>query len=260
MATTLQNLRDVVTDILREEEDTSAYPNTFVDLLLNSAQQRICNGLVVNPLTGQEIRKGQLPFLNTSKFYSGIATMTTTADIAVGATSISVSDCTNYPTAGSIYMNGNIIAYTGKTSTTTLTGVTGVLFAFPSGTQISPAFALPSDYSSIINVTYNNKFKLPGKLYDDIFEDLNNYKGTDYSRNNAVSPFTSPFQVNPFYTIINRAYIVIFNLNNTGDQIHMRYEKNPATMTSVVDATIDNDVYAKSVIPYIAVGELFYNR
>lgn len=58
-------------------------------------------------------------------------------------------------------MNGNIIAYTGKTSTTTLTGVTGVLFAFTSGAQISPAFVLPTDFSNIINVTYNNKFKLP---------------------------------------------------------------------------------------------------
>lgn len=257
---TLQALRDVTYDILREEEDVSAYPLTFVDTLLNSAQQRICNGLVVNPMNGMEMRKGQLPFLNTSKFFSNIAPMTTTADIAVGATTIPVSDCTDYPTAGSVYMNGNLIAYTGKTSTTTLTGVTGVLFAFTSGTQISPAFTMPTDFASVINVTYNNRFKLEPKLYDDIFEDLNGYKGTEYSRNNAVSLYQSPYHMEPFYTIVNRSNLLIFNINNTGDQIHMRYEKNPTTMTTSVDCAVDNDVYAKSVIPYFAVGELLYNR
>jgi len=40
----------------------------------------------------------------------------------------------------------------------------------------------------------------------------------------------------------------------------MRYEKNPSTMTTSVDCSIDNDVYAKAVWPYIAIGELFYNR
>lgn len=221
--------------------------------LLNSAQQRICNGLLVNPMNGAIERKGQLPFLNTSKFYSSIAMTTLSADTTVGATSLSVTDCTDYPTSGSIYINGNIVAYTGKTSTTTLTGVTGVLFAFPSGTQISPAFVLPTDFSNIINVTYNNKFKLPGKLYDDIFEDLNGYKGTVRGRTESVSALSSPYHVDPFYTIINRGYLVIFNRNNTGDQIHMRYEKNPSTMTTSVDCSIDNDVYAKAVIPYFAI-------
>jgi hypothetical protein len=132
-----------------------------VDLLLNSAQQRICNGRLVNPLNGQEVRKGQLPFLNSNKFYSNVGTTTLSAATTVGATSLSVSDCTNFPTSGTVFIGGNIIAYTGKTSTTTLTGVTGVLFAFASGTQISITFTLPTDFSNIINVTYNNKFKLP---------------------------------------------------------------------------------------------------
>jgi hypothetical protein len=42
MATTLQNLRDTFYDILREEQDVSAYPLSLVDLLLNAAQQKIC--------------------------------------------------------------------------------------------------------------------------------------------------------------------------------------------------------------------------
>jgi len=261
MTTTLQNLRDLTYEILREDENTWAYPLTFVDQLLNSAQQRICNGRVVNPLNGQEVRKGQLPFLNTSNFFSNVAPTTLSAVTTVGATSLSVTNCGSFPTAWTVYINGNIIAYTGKTSTTTLTGVTGVLFAFASGSQVSIVFTLPTDYASVISVTYNNKYKIQAKTYDDIFEDLNGMKGTAWNvESTAVSPFWSPWRVDPFYCIVDRTYLIVFNQNNTGDQIHLRYEKNPTTMTTSVNATIDNDIYAKGTIPYIAVGELLYNR
>jgi hypothetical protein len=57
MATTLQDLRDIFYSILREEEDTSAYPLVLVDLLLNTAQQSICMGNVVNPLSKEQLKK-----------------------------------------------------------------------------------------------------------------------------------------------------------------------------------------------------------
>jgi hypothetical protein len=57
MATTLQDLRNTFYNLLREEEDTSAYPLTLVDLLLNTSQQSICMGNVVNPLTKEQLKK-----------------------------------------------------------------------------------------------------------------------------------------------------------------------------------------------------------
>ena len=48
--TTLQNLRDIGYALLREEEDVNAYPLVLMDMMLNSSQNRICNGKVVNPL------------------------------------------------------------------------------------------------------------------------------------------------------------------------------------------------------------------
>lgn len=42
--------------------------------------------------------------------------------------------------------------------------------------------------------------------------------------------------------------------------IHLRYEALPATMTSLVNATIDNDTYAQIVIPFYAVGNMLYHR
>jgi hypothetical protein len=43
--------------------------------------------------------------------------------------------------------------------------------------------------------------------------------------------------------------------------IHLRYEKLPSEMTIASDiATIDNDIYAKSTIPYLCAGEVLFNR
>jgi len=72
MSVTLTQLRNVFYDLLREEQDSSAYPYTLADLMLNSSELRICNGRVINPLTKEEARKGQLSFLNTSKYYSNV--------------------------------------------------------------------------------------------------------------------------------------------------------------------------------------------
>ena len=57
MAVTLQNLTDIGYDILREEEDVKAYPLSFMQQLMNTAQLRICSGMVKNPMTGETIRK-----------------------------------------------------------------------------------------------------------------------------------------------------------------------------------------------------------
>jgi hypothetical protein len=123
------------------------------------------------------------------------------------------------------------------------------------------AFDLPTDFMSGIQVVYNNKYKLQNKLYDDIWEDLNSLKGTNNYRlrNNAV--YNGFIEFNPFYVFIDDSYMVPFNLNNTGDKVHLRYEKIPTVMSLTTDtATIPNDQYAIMTIPYMAIGEMLYNR
>ena len=68
MAITLADLRTKCYNILREEENNSAYPYALVDDLINDAVWAICSWLYVNPLTKEEIHKGQLPFLNKEVF------------------------------------------------------------------------------------------------------------------------------------------------------------------------------------------------
>jgi hypothetical protein len=64
----------------------------------------------------------------------------------------------------------------------------------------------------------------------------------------------------PFYSIIDNDYLVVWNRNENDIMIHLRYEAKPATMTTVVDATIDNDIFAQIVIPFYAVGSMLYHR
>ena len=251
---TLATLETLAYDILREEADSSAYPLTFVDTLLNSAQSRICRGTVINPMNWQAVRKGKLSFLDTSAFYSNVNVTTLSADAVIWASTLDITSTTDYPSSGVIYVNGDIITYTGKTSTQ-FTGVTGIQFAHLAWSQVSIIFSLPTDYSSVTNITYANSFKLLPKLYDDIWEDLN---GSKWQFRTDAQGYRSRATIDPFYTIIGD-YFLIFNRNNTGDQIHLRYEKKPTAMTANTSvATIPTE--DAPAIAYLAIGELLFNR
>ena len=261
MSVTLQNLRDVFYNILREEEvDVGAYPTSLTDIFLNSAQQKICSGRVINPLNQQEARKGVLPFLNTDKFYTNAKSTYLTADTTVWATELAVSSTSGFENITTLYLWWEIISYTGYTDTT-FTGVTGVTYARLASKNISPVFILPDDYASVINVIYNDRFKLEAQSYDDIFENLNSNKGTYLWRNGADEILNSAYRNNPFYSIKDDQYLIIYNLDATTYPIKLRYEKEPTSMTLTTDvSTISNDIYAKTTIPYLAVWEMLFNR
>lgn len=256
MAVTLQDLRNTFYNLIREEEDTSAYPLTLVDLLLNASQQRICMWNIVNPLTKEQLKKWQLPFLQTDKFYTSIQTVYLAANAVVWWTTLTL-DTTNLESTGVLFIAWNIIPYTAKTATQ-VTWCSNILFAHLAGSEVTVLYTLPTDYASIINVTYDNKQKLEGKLYDDVFEDLNSNKRPIYPTNQQYN-FTNYSK--PFYTIKDDDYIVLWNLNDWNKQIRVRYEKLPTEMTTWAStATITNDIFAKTTIPYIAVWEMLMNR
>ena len=265
MATTLQQITDRMYDLLREDEDDAgAYPLSFMQDLANSAQKRICSGMVKNPFTGRWIRKGRLPFLNEDQFYSNLASTSLSADATIWSTTLDATT-TNYPTSGSLYVDWNMITYN-WTTWTQFTGIPAtwewsIKFAHTWGTKVYIAFDLPSDFMSGIQVIYNNRYKLDNKLYDDIFEDLNSVKSTDNYRARSSTQFDDFIHLRPFYVFIDETYMVPFNLNNTWDKILMRYEKLPTAMTDTTDESIiTDDDYAISTIPYVAVWEMLYNR
>lgn len=263
MSVTLADFRTMFYDILREEQNVSAYPLTFTDQLINAAQQRICNGRVIDPLSKEEVRKWQLPFLNTDKFYTNIQSTSLSANATVWVTTLTVAKTDDFPSTGYLFIAGNIIPYTSKTPTT-FTWCSNVLYAFESGQEVSIAFQLPTDYATVVNVVYNNNYQMEAQLYDDIFENLNQNKRRTWLYNdyNQIGRYNSgEYRRRPFYTIKDMQYLVIFNANRTNDMIRFRYEKQPTALVSAWDiCIIPNDIYAKGTIPYLAVWEMLYNR
>ena len=66
--------------------------------------------------------------------------------------------------------------------------------------------------------------------------------------------------VDPFYTIKDTTYLIIYQLNETGASIRFRYVKIPPTMTSIQGSIIDNDVYAQLCISELAVANMLFYR
>lgn len=263
MSVTLAQARTWVYWILREKEDSPAYPYSLVDWFINSAQLRYCSGLITNPmldpLLKNPVTKGKLPFLNKDAYFSNVAPTYTTSDVAIWATSVPATT-TDYSTTGTVFIAGNTIPYT-WVSWTAFTGTSNVLFAFESGSQVSPVFSLPTDFMSPIQIIYNNRIKLDCMNYDDVFEFMKSFKG-NYLDNYSTSIWAEyATYSSPFYTIKDGAYIIVWNLNQTWGMIHFRYEKLPTALTLTTDTlTIPNDTYAKNIIIQFAGAEMLYHR
>lgn len=264
MSKTLQNMRDISYAILKEDEDTSAYPLTLIDSLINGAQLSICSGNLTDLLSAgkQQITKWPLPFLYSDKYYTSVQDTYLSTTTSIGATSLSINDTSSFSSTWYLWINEDIITYTGKTSTT-FTGVTWVDFAHLSGARVSQLFTLPTDFASSVRVIYNTQIVLSQVDYRDLYLRLNNYHwnytlNITNSTNSTIERF--PRDLPPFYTIISWTYFLPFQLDVSGYMIHQIYEKTPTTLSSWSDTVTIPDAYSEITIPYITVWEILMHR
>lgn len=250
---TLQNLRDIGYAILKENENTSAYPLVLMDSLLNGAQRTICAGTVNNILTGSIIEKWPLPFLYSSAFYTSTPTTFLDGDTTVWATTLDVSNASDYATSGKLYVWQNIISYSGKTWNT-FTGVTGILFWFVWGTPVNQLYTLPDDFQSSVSLNYNGQYDLKAIDNRNLYKQINSIKqGGIYVYDETLYP------VSPFYTIIQGQYLLPFWVNTTGDYYHLNYEKKATILVNGTDEIIIPDEFS-DICAYYAIGDFLYNR
>ncbi len=257
---TLQDLRNIFYAILKETEDTSAYPLVLADSLLNSAQVKICGGNVtdLNTANKAKLEKTTLPFLYSDKYYSSVQDSFLDADTTVWATTLS-GTVTDFLSAGSLWINEDVIAYTWNTGTW-FTGVTGVDFAHLSWSRISQLYALPADYASPVRVVYNNQKALSPVDYRNVYLQLNNFKWNFWinSENTNIDRFSQG--IGSFYTIIQGLYLLPFQLSSSERMIHLMYEKIATAMSAGTDLATIPDAYSEQTIPFIAVWEMLYHR
>lgn len=257
MSKTLQDIKSTFYSILNEQEDSPDYWVSFVDELLNNAQRLICSGWVYNLRSQQKIQKGVLPFLNKNQFYTTVNdTSITTTVWSLSDVTLAVSSTVGYPTTGTLYINGDIVSYTGKT-TTSFTGVSGLSFLHQAGTQVSMLFPLPTDHATTIRVIYNN--------YSEItyIDERNLYSPT---RSVSAYPIRRDYlggsNHETGYTIYGYdggMYLLPFGLNQPWLPIRLQYEKKPTEMTQNTDLCTIPDEFINT-IPYVAVAEMLYNR
>lgn len=262
---TLQDARDLFYSILKEDEDTSAYPLVLADALMNNIEQDICSW-VLTDLTSwnlDQLEKWPLPFLYSDKYYTTVLdTFIDDDNTAVWWVTLSCSNSTWFASSWLLWVNEDIISYTWNTGTW-FTWVTWIDFAHKSWARVSQLFTLPTDYATPNRVIYNNQRALKSKDYRDVYLQLNDSKA-DYWVNwtNGWTYGLSRFSwdVVPFYTIIQWQYFLPFQLNNAGYMIHMIYEKIPTTMTDWVDLSTIPDKYSQVTTPVLAAADILYNR
>jgi len=262
---TLQNLRDVFYAILKEDEDSSAYPLTLVDVLINNAERWICSWNLTDLTTGNkdQIEKWPLPFLFSDSYFTSVQDTYLTAATTIGATSLALNDTTNFASSGDLWINEDLVTYTGKTSTS-FTWVTWVDFAHLWGSRVTQLFSLATDFASSVRVIYNGQLVLQPVDYRNLYLRLNNYKGTGYvnSTNNSNNSVNDRFidDLAPFYTVINGTYFLPFQIDNSGYMFHQIYEKKPTALVAGTDVCTIPDEYSEATIPFIAVSDMLYNR
>jgi len=263
MALQLSTIRENIYNQLREFDSnaTSAYPPAYVNTKINIAQYNICSGMVIWP-DNMPLKKLKLPFLFKQAFYQNIGSIILDEDTTVWATTLTVTDTTEYPTAGKLWIQNNIIAYTGKTATT-FTWVTGVAFAFSSWARVYPIFDLPSDYMNTLSVTYNNAYPLEFVDENEIYQLINQVKGVwpiiqaGYVQNGYAMQWLRK----AFYTIYNGLYLAPFYLDNSIGMFNLSYEMIPTDMVDDDDTTvITNDTIALDAISHLAFSEILFER
>lgn len=256
MAITLADLRTKCYNILREEENNSAYPYALVDDLLNNALWAVCSWLYINPLTKEEIHKGQLPFLNKEVFYETSLIQYVSNNVNAGANEIEINTNTR-PDAWVCYIGWNIVEYREKDETH-LYQCTWINGKIKAGEQASIIYKIPNDFMSPINVILDDRVQIGNKNYDDVFEALRDNKGT---LNYRYENLRWRGYDQPFYVIKDGKYLIVYNVNTAGNELRLRYEMKPPIMVDGNDVCIiPDDVYAITVIPYLAVWETMYNR
>lgn len=262
MSLTLATLRQNVYDMLREldADATSVYSPEFVNRIINAAQYRICAGMVIDA-TGSAVKKLKLPFLLRQQFYQNIGSTSLTEDATAGGATLTVSDTTDFPSTGTLWVNNNIIPYTGKTATT-FTGCSDVALAWQSGSRVYPIYALPEDFMNTVGVAYNNAGPLEYVDELEIYQIVNNYKvGSGFP--NYTAPWVGTIfpRVRCFYTIFLGTYFAPFFLDNNTGQFNLTYEALPTSMTDDWDTTVIlNDELAMRAICNIATADILFDR
>lgn len=260
MATPTQTLQDaynVFYWILKEEENAPQYSLALAKPFINQAQASICNWVLRHPTTKEGIRKPFLNFLNVEGFFESVQFTNVDGVPSIWATTLNVTTTDNFQTAWAVLINGNVVTYTGLTATS-FTGCSGIAFPWQDGSRVSQIYTLPSNFWSPSRCVYDGRYEMIPIDQRDVVKELRRIGmidpiGSAYSTwNNLVTQ--------GMYWIINGTYIAIVPDSASGYSIQLTYQRKPTLLVATTDLLTVPDEYSLTTIPYIAVGQMLFNR
>ena len=253
---TLQDSYDIFYWILKEEENVSNYPLSLATPFLNSSQSSICNWVLRHPTTKEQIRKPFLNFLNKEAFFESVQYTTVSAVSSIGAGTLTVDATANFQSTWALLINGNVVTYTGKT-TTEFTGCSDIAFPWPAWTRVSQLYVLPSNYGSPSRCVYDWRYEMIPIDQRDVVKELRKIGidswGTAYSSWNNL-------MTQGMYWIIDGTYMAFIPDSITGNSVQLTYQKKATALVNPTDLLTIPDEYSLTTIPYIAVWEMLFNR
>jgi len=255
--TTLDEILSECYKTMKEERNNSPrYPESTMIRYINKAQKDICFGIVSNPANDEKLQKGNLGFIESQQFYSSVADTSISNEATIGANTLDATT-TNNLNSGALYIDGDIITYTSKSSTQFL-GVEGITFAHKAGARIKQLAVLPDAWGQIIKVVYNKTNKLRPVDYRNLEGELQTYySGVSIDRE-SETVFES--QIDPFYSILDGKYIAMYGFNTNNYAINIEYDKKPIRMSNLTDIATIPDDFAIDVLADYAVANMLYRR
>ena len=222
MATTLSQIKEQALAISTQPSD-SVYEDSYLTILANEVITDICNGW-------------KWQFLERNYLIDGEDQYNLADDIDAGDTEIDIAD-NDLPTTGQIYIQGEVISYTGNDGDT-LTGCT-IAYDHDAGELIEYVFSLPFDYGRKPNIKMNqtpynyvSQQEFDGNAQDKIWTIVKDSNGIGYIRIKSCSENRYMFW----------------------------YQRKANTLSDDTDETIIPDEYALSVIPRIMAGTMMIER
>lgn len=242
MATRTQLVDEVYIVAWRSATDSWRNETTDVIPKIHSVVSRVCKWTIVDIFTRQFYRSWDLPFLRLTGYYALVQPQATTADIDVWDTTIDV-DCSWFAASWYVYINGNVIKYTGRNVwQTQLTWVTGIALDISQWAMVYQLYSLPASISKPFSLSLilstTNYSEIP--FFDPRF------------------PATSSL----YYTILRDSEDDVDLLHVVGAtwtlSAAMEYYLTSTDMSAWSDTCIIPDPYALAVIPPIVAWELLY--
>lgn len=214
--------------------DSPNFPLSLVQKHINNVVRRITNGRIAS-LTERDsygndrvYQCGNLSFREKNIFYTNIPTTTLTDWVETSDVTISF-DTTNFPTSGAIYVWGEIITYTGKTSST-VTGVSWLLTTHIAWDTVYALYSLPSDITK--------PFSLNRIDYDW------NRRDIDYQDSRYPASHFEYFSVVTSNTWVN---YILLRSDSTNDKLLFTYFAASTDMDEDSDICVIPDEYVEVV-------------